>query len=311
MAGRSYGHPEAENQAQARAAVRSYRDHMRQMAGWSHLQVWYAMVDAEAVAPILGTTPKQAEQVIARARSGTVLQELSKLTQVTPGGRRFLDRPPLIEHITEGSSPETLGGMAELLGQYQASLEPERRVLLERYRLADAVRKVVGVGSVGTRCAVALLIGASDDDALFLQVKEAQASVLEAVAEPSPFPNHGERVVRGQRLCQAASDAFLGWVRAADGRDYYVRQLADMKLTVDTESLTAAQLTTYAQTCGWVLARAHARSGDPAAIGGYLGHGEEFDDALVTFATAYADQTERDYTTMRTAAKAGRIEVPS
>jgi uncharacterized protein (DUF2252 family) len=277
------------------------------MAGWGHLQVWYHTVNAESVAPILGETQKDAERVIVHARTGSVLRELSKLTELTPAGRRFVDRPPLIEHITEGNSPETLEGARDLHTQYVACLDPERRVLLERYRLVDAVRKVVGVGSVGTHCSVALLIGADDDDALFLQAKEAQASVLEAVVGPSPYPNHGERVVRGQRLDQAASDVFLGWVEAGDGRDYYVRQLADMKLTVDTDALSAAQLTTYAEACGWVLARAHARSGDPAAIGGYLGHSDEFDEALVTFANAYADQTERDHAAMREAAQAGRI----
>jgi uncharacterized protein (DUF2252 family) len=309
VAGRTYGTPADENSAMARACVRSYREHIREMAGWGHLRVWYAMVNAESVASILGATHKEAEQAIARARAGSSVHELSKLTEPAASGRRFLDRPPLIEHIAQGNSPETLKGMNEVHGQYRVSLEPERRVLLERYRLVDAARKVVGVGSVGTRCAVALLVGASDADPLFLQVKEAQASALEAVAGTSPFPNHAERIVRGQRLGQAASDVFLGWVRAADGRDYYIRQLADMKLTVDTEKLSPPQRTTYAEDCGWVLARAHARSGDPGAIGGYLGHGDEFDEALVTFANAYADQTERDRTAMLEAAKAGRIEV--
>jgi uncharacterized protein (DUF2252 family) len=313
VAGRTYGRPAAENSATARACVRSYREHIREMAGWGHLQVWYTMVNAESVASILGATHREAEEAIVRARAGSSVHELSKMTEATGTGRRFLDRPPLIEHIPDhiidGNSPETLEGMNDLHAQYLDCLEPERRVLLERYRLLDAARKVVGVGSVGTRCAVALLIGATDADPLFLQVKEAQASVLEAVAGPSPYANHGERVVRGQRLCQAASDVFLGWVRADDGRDYYIRQLADMKLTVDTEKLSPLQRTTYAEDCGWVLARAHARSGDPAAIGGYLGHSDEFDEALVTFAHAYADQTERDRTAMLDAAKAGRIEV--
>ncbi len=312
VAGRTYQHPAAVNSALAEACVRSYREHMREMAGWTHLQVWYAMVNAESVAPILGSTHKEAERTIAKAMNGSSnSQLLAKLTVKGDGGRRLLDRPPLIEHITTGDSPETFEGMAALHDQYRDCLDPERQVLLDRYRLVDAARKVVGVGSVGTRCAVALLIGASDEDSLFLQVKEAQASVLEAVAGRSPYDNHGERVVRGQRLDQAASDTFLGWVRARDGRDYYVRQLADMKLSVDTGELTAAQLTVYAQSCGWVLARAHARSGDPAAIGGYLGHSDDFDNAIVAFANASADQTERDYAALAAAAKAGRIEMAS
>ena len=309
VAGQVYGRPAAENRATALACARSYREHLREMAGWGHLQVWYHMVDAEVAKPILAANPKAAEHTIAHALAGSSnADELSKLTVQGPDGRRFVDKPPLLEHITSGESPETMEGVKALHRSYAASLEPERRVLLDRYRLLDAARKVVGVGSVGTRCAVALFIGAGDDDPLFLQVKEAQASVLEAAAGPSPYRNHGERVVRGQRLCQAASDMFLGWVRGEDGRDYYVRQLADMKISVDTASLTAAQLTTYAEVCGWVLARSHARSGDPAAIAGYLGHADEFDRAMVAFGESYADQTAKDHATMVKAAKTGRIE---
>ena len=308
VAGRTYGHADAENDAMAAATLQRYRAHMVEAASMSHLEVWYASVDAETVAPILGATPREAERTIEKARTGSsTSHELSKLTTTSGGQRRFADHPPLVEHVDQGTGPETLTGAREIHARYRASLEPERRALLDRYRLVDAVRKVVGVGSVGTRCAVGLLIGASQNDALFLQVKEAQASVLEAVTAPSPFPNHAERVVRGQRLCQAASDVFLGWVRADDGRDYYVRQLADMKLSVDTEALSSAQLADYAEACGWVLARAHARSGDPAAIAGYLGSGDTFDTAVVAFANAYADQTERDHAAFVAAARAGRI----
>jgi uncharacterized protein (DUF2252 family) len=310
VAGRTYGHPATENSEVARACVRSYRELMQELAGMGHLEVWYSSVNAESVAPVLGATHKEAERTIAKAMAGSSNSvELAKMTLSADGTRRFVDKPPLIEHITQGRSPETLEGAQVLDVQYRDCLEPERRILIDRYRIVDVVRKVVGVGSVGTRCSVALLIGASEDDALFLQAKEAQASVLEAVAGVSTFPNHAERVVRGQRLCQAASDLFLGWVRGDDGRDYYIRQLADMKHSVDIGELSAPQRITYAQACGSVLARAHARSGDPAAIGAYLGHGTEFDDALVDFANAYAGQTERDYEAMTKAAKSGRLDV--
>jgi uncharacterized protein (DUF2252 family) len=295
VAARAYNHAPAECEAAAEASVRSYREHIRHLGSQRYLDVWYAVVKAEEVASILAPTMKAAEASIARTRSESGTEELAKLTVLKGGQRRFVEKPPLLTHIDKGHSPETLEGMADLLEYYRASLEPERRVLLDRYHLVDAARKVVGVGSVGTRCAVGLLLGAGPEDPLFLQVKEAQASVLEPIAGPSLDANHGERVVRGQRLSQAASDLFLGWVRGRDGRDYYVRQLADMKLSVAAQVLTSAQLIAYAGACGWVLARAHARSGEPAAIGAYLGAGTSFDSAVTAFARAYANQTEKDY----------------
>lgn len=319
VAGRGAGRTAPQCQDAAAAAVRSYRDHIRTMATWTHLQVWYAVVDAAVVAPLLGATEKLGERAIERTRAETGAEELSKLTRTEPtrgggtvGEPRFIDAPPLVVHEPGGPAegPGSLAGMRQVLADYTGSLDPERRVLLGRYRLVDAVRKVVGVGSVGTRCAAALLLGgAGSGDPLFLQVKEASASVLEAVARPSAFANHGERVVRGQRLCQAASDLFLGWVRGADGRDYYVRQLHDMKRSVDTTALSAEQLATYASACGWVLARSHARSGDPVAIGAYLGNSDTFDRAVASFAEAYADQTEADHAALAKAARSGRIPV--
>lgn len=295
VAARAFGHTPAESVEAARTSVGSYREHIREMGAWRYLDLWYAAVSAEEVSTILGPTRKLAERSIAKARAETPLEELSKLTVQVGGQRRFKDRPPLVTHLADGNTPESFPGMRMLLEHYGAALEPERRALFHRYHLVDAVRKVVGVGSVGTRCAVALLLGASNDDPLFLQVKEAQASVLEPVAGPSAFGNHAERVVRGQRLSQAASDVFLGWVRGVDGRDYYVRQLADMKRSIDARVLTSAQLLAYARACGWVLARAHAQSGDAAVIGGYLGAADSFDVAVAAFAVAYADQTERDF----------------
>jgi uncharacterized protein (DUF2252 family) len=295
VAARGVGHSPEQCSAAARAAVESYRAHIREMGGWRYLDVWYSAVTAEEVERSMAVPAKQAEASIARARADVPAEEMAKVTELVKGEPRLREHPPLVSHQPEGDTPESLSGMATVLANYAGTLEPERRVLFGRYRLVDAARKVVGVGSVGTRCAVALLLGASDDDPLFLQVKQAQASVLEAVAGPSPLANHAERVVRGQRLCQAASDLFLGWVHGRDGRDYYVRQLADMKGSVDAEVLPPGQLAAYARACGWVLARAHARSGDPAVIGGYLGAGPAFDDALVTFATRYADQVDQDF----------------
>ncbi|HWD08715.1 MAG TPA: DUF2252 domain-containing protein [Actinomycetota bacterium] len=300
VAARSYHHPEEKAKQAARAAVESYRTRIREMGRWTNLEVWYCRVTAEEAYQTLALPKAEAEATIAKARAVVPAQELSKLTEVVNGQPRFKDDPPLLCHVPQSSSPasdspESVGGMAVLLANYQASLEPDRRVLFGRYRLVDAVRKVVGVGSVGTRCATALLLGSSDADPLFLQVKEAQASVLEAAAGASLYANHAERVVNGQRLAQAASDLFLGWVRGRDGRDYYVRQLADMKRSVDTEVLAPGQLADYARACGWVLARAHARSGDAAVIGAYLGASDAFDNALVEFACRYADQTEKDF----------------
>ncbi|HEU5004120.1 MAG TPA: DUF2252 domain-containing protein [Actinomycetota bacterium] len=308
VAGRTAGRSGLECQEAARAAVQSYREHIRTMAAWTHLEVWYAAVDATAVASLLGATEKLGERAIARTRAETGAEELAKLTATPAAGDapRFVEDPPLVVHETGG--PGSVSGMDRLLAGYAGSLEPERRVLLGRYRLVDAVRKVVGVGSVGTRCAAALLLGgAGAGDALFLQVKEASASVLEPAAGRSAYGNHGERVVRGQRLCQAASDLFLGWVRGADGRDYSVRQLHDMKRSVDATALSGPQLASYASVCGWVLARSHARSGDPVAIAAYLGNSDSFDRALVSFAEAYADQNERDHAALAQAVRSGRI----
>lgn len=309
VAGRTYGHTAAQTSGSARACAASYRTHLRRLATMGYLDVWYERVDAAAVTPILAPTRREAERAIRRTRQETNERELPRLTELVEGIRRIADRPPLLVHLRQGDTPETLEGMQDLLTQYRRSLDPERRVLLDRYRLVDAARKVVGVGSVGTRCAVALFLGASDADPLFLQVKEAQASVLEAVLAPSPFTNHAERVVRGQRLVQAASDWFLGWVRGADGRDYSIRQLRDMKHSVNTQTLSPDQMTRYARSCGWALARAHARAGDAAAIAAYLGSGSAFDMSLARFATAYADQTQQDYTALMDAAHAGHIEV--
>jgi uncharacterized protein (DUF2252 family) len=212
--------------------------------------------------------------------------------------------PPLLTHDTAAFTRS----LPDLVANYKESLAADRLVVLERYRLVDLARKVVGIGSVGTRCYVALLIGSHAEDPLFLQIKEAQRSVVEQALGLGKHGRHGQRVVEGQRIMQAASDLFLGWGRA--GRHhYYVRQLRDMKASVNLDDLNAEELTDYAALCGWALARAHACSGDAARIGGYLGKRQAFDEAIATFAYAYADQTERDFDTLAHAAKTGRIRV--
>jgi uncharacterized protein (DUF2252 family) len=214
-----------------------------------------------------------------------------------------VDQPPLLYHVANQDAEQRV---RTSLGGYGLSLPDERRVLLDRYRLQDAAVKVVGIGSVGTRCYVALFLS-KDNHPLILQFKEASRSVLEPYAGKSLYDHQGERVVVGQRLIQASSDVFLGWVRGSTGNDFYVRQLRDMKFAIPVEDMSASQLADYSQTCGWALARAHARSGDAATISGYLGKSSTFDEAIAGFAVSYADQTERDYTALQKAVRSGRV----
>jgi uncharacterized protein (DUF2252 family) len=247
------------------------------------------------------------------------MKAFAKLTHLVDGEPRIISDPPLIVPIAELADEAGLdrdvitAGVLELFRGYRRTLQPDRKTLLEEFRYVDLARKVVGVGSVGTRCWILLLLGRDDGDPLFLQVKETGHSVLEPLLGRSQFRNHGQRVVEGQRLMQAASDIFLGWIRNKEGldgrqRDFYVRQLWDWKTSVDLETILPRGLELYAQACGWTLARAHARSGDRIAIATYLGKGDIFDRALAEFAVAYADQNERDYATLVEAAKDGRIE---
>jgi uncharacterized protein (DUF2252 family) len=265
--------------------------------------VWYARVEVEQLEALLETTQARRleNKVVRKAKQATSLGTLDKLTAVVDGERRIVDSPPLVEH------QPMVGDAALVVTRYLRSLAGDRRALLRRYRIVDWARKVVGVGSVGTDDGIVLLLGDSDDDPLFLQVKEAQASVLEPFAGASRYANHGQRVVEGQRLMQAASDIFLGWT-AIEDRHYYVRQLRDMKGSIPVEKLTAAELVQYAQACGAVLARAHARSGDPVAIAAYLGSAEAFERAISAFAIAYADQTERDHQRMLEAIRSGELQ---
>jgi uncharacterized protein (DUF2252 family) len=230
-----------------------------------------------------------------------------KLVTEEGGQPRIKDEPPLIFHPTEETAPGLQGGYAEAISSYRESLAEHVRVLFDRFQFVDLAIKVVGVGSVGTMCAVGLFM-ASDNDPLFLQVKEARASVLEPYAGRSLHTNHGERVIAGQRVMQAASDVFLGWTRGQNGRDFYLRQLRDMKMSVVIEALDTGMLRQYARMCAHALARAHARSGDAAMMAGYMGSGQTFDDAITEFATEYSTQNRRDYREFVYAIREGRIQ---
>ena len=286
------------------ACVRQYRETMQESLELSHQEIWYRRVDAAAL-----TTGKSKQsrrfgkRWMAKARKRTSLREMEKLTEIVDGHRHIKEARPLIFPVEQGHMHDVIVG---ILGQYAATLSPDRRALFDRYRLIDLAYRVVGVGSVGTRCMIALFAGDDDDDPLFLQMKEASRSVLEPFAGECPYPNQGERVVQGQRIIQAASDIFLGWKRSR-GHDYYVRQLKDMKGTIDFEKLTPDVLVGFATLCGRTLAQAHARSGDFCQIAGYLGKSDSFDIAMRKFALAYAEQVECDHDALVKAARRGLI----
>jgi uncharacterized protein (DUF2252 family) len=301
--------------------VEEYRTAMERFAGMKDLDVWYAHLDIVSKIQALGSQVKPAmvkrtEKNLAKARTRDSMTAFSKLTHVVDGEIRIVDQSPLIvpiaELVGEGENETMFETLQQLLRAYRDTLEFDRRVLLEQFELVDFARKVVGVGSVGTRAWIGLMLGRDGQDPLFLQMKEAQTSVLEEFLGPSEFANHGERVVVGQRLMQASSDIFLGWVHVDAGldgqaRDFYGRQLKDWKGSAEIEQMVPKGLATYGRLCGWTLARAHARSGDRIAIAAYLGRGASFDHAILEFSKAYADQNERDYQALATAVKSGRI----
>ena len=325
IAGRDRGFDERMRRATVLTVVRAYRESMRAFAAMNNLGVWYSRLDVtEMVASLRSQKDKKQakamERGVAKAQTKDSMKAFAKLTHEVDGEPRIISDPPLIVPIAElaesiGADPdEVIADVLELYRGYRRTLQPDRRILLEGFRYVDLARKVVGVGSVGTRCWILLLLGRDNGDPLFLQVKETGPSVLEPSLGRSQYRNHGQRVVEGQRLMQAASDIFLGWIRNKDAlddsaqRDFYVRQLWDWKTSVDLETIEPRGLELYAQACGWTLARAHARSGDRVAIAAYLGKNDVFDRALADFAVAYADQNERDYTTLVQAARDGRIE---
>ena len=311
VAGRENGFDAADCREAAQASVASYRQRMAEFSEMGELEVWYSRVSEEEVRGMLSDartkkkTAKKLSKTVRKARGRDSLQALSKLTRVVDGRRMINDDPPLLERIPE--EDEIRAQVYAILESYKRTLQDDRRHLLDRYLFVDAARKVVGVGSVGTRAYVVLLEGRDENDPLFLQVKEAGASVLEGYVKANTHEHHGHRVVAGQRLMQAASDIFLGWFRGTGGRDFYWRQLKDMKGSANVEGMLPDELVIYAGLCGWALARAHARSGDRVQIAAYLGKSERFDVAVADFAEAYADQTEQDHAALCAAVKSGRV----
>jgi Uncharacterized protein conserved in bacteria (DUF2252) len=315
--------PELRSSIVAQGAC-SYRTAMREFATMRDLEIWYSRLDTATTAARWGAQAghKVAETFqrrVAKAQSKDHLAALGKLTSEVDGELRFVHNPPLMvpadDVFTDVYSKQTLGSLYDAMSQYRHTLSGDRQRLLDKYEFVDLARKVVGVGSVGTRCWVALFVGRDLADPLFLQVKEAEAAVGEPFLGPSEFSHHGQRVVEGQRLMQGASDIFLGWdrFRGEDGvaRDFYVRQLWDWKASFDVEQATPEVFGIYAQMCGWTLARAHARSGDAIAMGSYLGRGDRFDQAMCRFASSYADQNERDFAALGRAIAGGRIHAVS
>ncbi|MFD5306743.1 DUF2252 domain-containing protein [Streptomyces rochei] len=320
IAARSNGFSPKEQDRTVGACARAYRQRMREFAGMPTLDIWYAQDDADHVRQLLATegageAEHRLRNAAVKARTRTHMRAFAKLTRVTAEGRRITPDPPLITPLADLLTDPAEAGREEELRSvvkgYARSLPPERRHLLRHYRLVDMARKVVGVGSVGTRCWVLLLLGRDDDDPLLLQAKEASESVLAAHTGGERHANQGRRVVTGQRLIQTTSDIFLGWTHVTGldgkGRDFYVRQLWDWKGIARTETMGPELLSRFARLCGACLARAHARSGDPIALAAYLGGSDRFDRALTEFAHAYADQNERDHEALTAACRSGRI----
>jgi uncharacterized protein (DUF2252 family) len=320
IAGRDNGYTEKQRGTITRRASQSYREGIRAFANESMLEVWYAHLDIDTLLTQFQSLldPKRTPAVwraVMKARAHDNLDAFTKLAVMVDGEPRIAHNPPLVvpvENFINGADREKAMEILEkLLRAYYDTLLPERRHLLEQYRFVHFARKVVGVGSVGTEAWIALFLDEDQSSPLFLQIKEAQASVLEEFTAPSEFECHGQRVVVGQRLMQAASDIFLGWERVPRGhgteQDYYFRQLRDWKGSADVAGMTPEGMDLWARMCGWTLARAHARSGDRIGIAAYLGKSDTFDKAVGAFATAYADQNERDYAALAKAVETGRL----
>jgi uncharacterized protein (DUF2252 family) len=288
----------------AMTCARAYREKLREYSKMSPLEVWYARMDME---DIIANAPdeearKLRQKLADKARERVIDNLFPKIVGEVAGKRRLVDQPPVVFHYENGMELASEG-----LAVYRDTLPDDRRVLLDRYRLEDVAMKVVGIGSVGTRCMMALFFD-KENHPLILQIKEACHSVLEPYAGKSAYKHQGQRVVVGQRLMQSSSDIFLGWARGRGGKDFFVRQLRDMKMSAPIESPSAVQLKRYVEYCGWGLARAHAKSGDASTISGYLGKNDSFDQALGAFALAYADQNEKDHAALVKAVKSGRLE---
>ena len=345
IAARHNGFSKADTRAAALASVRAYREAMASFAQMGTMDIWYAHLDEDELMAAIRSTvagtkkeakgakkkktekkdekqeklaktaEKRAQKTAAKAHTKDSLQALSKLAEQVDGKYRIVSQPPIVVPArdlaaTYGLSPDqVMPAIHDQFRAYRATLQDDRRHLLERFEIVDGARKVVGVGSVGTRAFIVLLQGRDARDPLFLQIKEATASVLEPYLGKSRYRQHGERVVQGQRMMQASSDIYLGWTKGLDvRRHFYWRQLRDMKGSADPEAMTPLGLTFYARTCGWALARAHARSGDPVAIAAYLGDSDAFDTSITDFSERYADQNEQDYEEFVNAVKSGRLK---
>jgi hypothetical protein len=320
IAGRSRGFDAAVNRRIVSECVRSYRESIRRFSSLQNLDIWYLRLDVPTITALWGVDAgkqvlKRLQEAVTKAESKDRLKARTKLTTEVAGQPRFLSDPPLLVPVEELAQPDQAQQITDAIHEglraYRRTLNRDRQHLLDGYRFCGLARKVVGVGSVGTRCWVSLFVGRDEQDVLFLQVKEAEASVLERFTGKSTLGNHGQRVVEGQRLMQAASDALLGWQRvlAPDGerRDFYMRQLWDWKASANVDTMEPDVLGVYGRICGWTLARAHARSGDPIAIGAYLGSGNTFDTAIAQFAEAYADQNDSDHQSLVQAIKSGDV----
>jgi uncharacterized protein (DUF2252 family) len=322
VAGRDRGFKKSERRELVTKVASAYREEMRRLAGEGSMDVWYERVDLDMLeqyrSEVKNKVAKGFDKARAKAESKNSLRAQAKLTRKENGELRIISDPPLIvpleQLVPKGRLKEVRAALEDLLDQYRGTLSPDIRSLVERYRHIDIAHKVVGVGSVGTRCWIVLFLGRDSGDPLFLQVKEAGPSVLAPFASGGRYKHQGRRVVEGQRLMQAASDILLGWLTAVEGidgkrRDFYVRQLWDGKGSAEIETMKPYTMGLYAPLCGGTLARAHARSGDRIAIASYLGGGDKFDEAMADFAEEYADQNERDYEAFSAAADSGKIEV--
>jgi uncharacterized protein (DUF2252 family) len=321
VAARESGFPGKKRGEIVAAAVASYRNAMRGFAAMTDLDVWYAAADTDRIRMEFGSQlkarqRKAVEKGKAKALTSDSMQQLSKLTRMVDGQPRIISDPPLLVPVSELMTGQMdrkaiSAQMSDLIAGYHRTLDPNRRHLLEQFVYADMARKVVGVGSVGTRCWIVLMLGSHESDVLFLQVKEAEESVLSRFVGASKYANQGQRVVAGQRLMQASSDILLGWQRVgradSEHRDFYVRQLRDWKFSADIGTMVPRGMRLYGALCGWTLARAHARSGDRIAIASYLGGSDVFDRSIAQFASAYADQNERDHQALVDAVNSGRV----